>query len=106
MDTRAEKENLKEITRKEAKEKKLSRRREQLQSIIRSKRFPPTHQEIQTVNKRQPESEGKGDTQMKEESKKEIKGYLPVDQHYKRKHSWKSKKKCWYCRSPYHLKKD
>ena len=106
MDTRAEKENLKEITRKDAEEKKLSRWREKLQSIISSKRFPPTHQEIQTVNQRQPKSEGKEDTQIKEESKKERKGYLPVDQHYKRKHSWKSWKKYWYCRSPYHFKKD
>ena len=34
MDIRAEKENSKEITRKEAEEKKINRRRELLQSII------------------------------------------------------------------------
>ena len=56
-----------------------------IRSKIDSKRFPPTHQTIQTASQRQPESEGKEDTQMKEESKEKNKGYLPVNLHFKKK---------------------
>ena len=105
MESRAGKENTRETTRKEAEDNKLKRRKEKIRSKIDSKRFPPTHQTIQTASQRQPESEGKEDTQMKEESKEKSKGYLPVNLHFKKKHSWKSRKKCWYCHSPYHLKK-
>ena len=63
---------------------RIKRRKEKIRSIIES-RFPPTHQTIQTVSQRQPESEGKEDTQMKEESKENKKGYLPVNLHFKKK---------------------
>ena len=106
MESRAGKENTRETTRKEAEDNKLKRRKEKIRSKIDSKRFPPTHQTIQTASQRQPESEGKEDTQMKEESKEKNKGYLPVNLHFKKKHSWKSRKKCWYCHFLSHLKKD
>ena len=106
MEPRGGKETIREIARKEAEENNLKRRKDRIRNLLESKRFPPTHQTIQTASQRQPESEGKEDTQMKEESKEKNKGYLPVNLHFKKKHSWKSRKKCWYCHSPYHLKKD
>ena len=84
MESRAGKENTRKTTRKEAEDNKLKRRKEKIRSKIDSKRFPPTHQTIQTASQRQPESEGKEDTQMKEESKEKNKGYLPVNLHFKK----------------------
>ena len=84
MESRAGKETLRETARKEAEDNKLERRKEKIRSIIDSKRFPPTHQKIQTASQRQPESEGKEDTQTKEESKEKNKGYLPVNMHFKK----------------------
>ena len=84
MEPRAGKETIREIARKEAEDYKLKRRKERIRSIVYSKRFPPTHQTIQTASQRQPESEGKKDTQMKEESKEKSKGYLPVNLHFKK----------------------
>ena len=81
MESRAEKENTRETTRKEVEDNKLQMRKEKIRRKIDSKRFPPTHQTIQTASQRQPESEGKEDTQMKEESKEKNKGYL----HFKKK---------------------
>ena len=79
MEPRAGREITRETAKKEAEDNKLKRRKEKIRSKIDSKRFPPTHQTIQTANQRQPESEGKEETQMKEESKEKNKGYLPVN---------------------------
>ena len=99
MEPRAGREITRETAKKEAEDNKLKRRKEKIRRKIDSKRFPTIHQTIQTASQRQPESEGKEDTQMKEESKEKSKGYLPVNLHFKKKHSWKSRKKCWYCHS-------
>ena len=85
MEPRAGKETIRETARKEAEDNKLKKRKEKIRSILDSKRFPPTHQTIQTASQRQPESEGKEDTQMKEESKEKNKGYLPMNLHFKKK---------------------
>ena len=59
MEPRAGKETIREIARKEAEENNLKRRKDRIRSLLESKRFPPTHQTIQTASQRQPESEGK-----------------------------------------------
>ena len=84
MEPRAGSEITRETAKKEAEDNKLKRRKEKIRSKIDSKRFPPTHQTIQTASQRQPESEGKEDTQMKEESKEKNKGYLSVNLHFKK----------------------
>ena len=94
MEPRAGKETIRETARKEDEDNKLKRRKEKIRSLLDSKRFPPTNKTIQTASQRQLESEGKEDTQMKEESKEKNKGYLPVNLYFKKKHSWKSRKKC------------
>ena len=69
MEPRAGREIIRETEKKDAEDNKLQRRKEKIRSKINSKRFPPTHQTIQTASQRQPEIEGKEDTQTKEESK-------------------------------------
>ena len=93
MEPRAGKETIRETVRKEAEDNKLKRWKRKIKRILDSKRFPPTHKTIQSAIQRQPESEGKEDIQMKEESKENNKGYLPVNLHFKKKYSCKSRKK-------------
>ena len=76
MEPRAGSEIIRETAKKEAEDNKRQRRKEKIRRKIDSKRFPPSHQTIQTANQRQLESEGKEDTQMKEEPKKRNKRYL------------------------------
>ena len=78
----------------------LRRRKEKIQEKLNKARFPPAHKEIQAQPLREQESEAQ--EEKKEAPKK--KQYLPVNQHSKK--FWKSKKRCWYCRSKSHLKKD
>jgi hypothetical protein len=55
MEPRAGKETIREIARKEAEENNLKRRKDRIRSLLESKRFPPTHQTIQTASQIQPE---------------------------------------------------
>ena len=84
MEPRAGKEIIREKVKKEAEDNKLKRRKEKIRSKMDDKRFPTSHEMIQTASQRQPESEGKEDIQMKEESKEKSKGYLPVNLHFKK----------------------
>ena len=81
-------------------ENNLRRRKERIQEKLNKARFPQAHKEIQVQPLREQESEAQ--EEKKEAPKK--KQYLPVNQLSKK--FWKSKKRCWYCRSKSHQKKD
>ena len=97
--TRNDEENMKQ----EKQKWKESLRKEIINKKIFQSRQVLSPTAVQIVHQEQPEHEEQ-EAQKKEETGKK-KEYLPVNQHAK-KHAWKSKKKCWYCHSPYHLKKD
>ena len=63
-----------------------------------------TQEQIEECNE---ESYKRGRTRWAFEAQR--KGYLPLHQHQRKFHSFyrkKKQRKCWYCRSWYHLKKD
>lgn len=84
----------------EAIESKLKFRKERIDKFLFDKRVSSsTH--IQSYSKIEEEQD--------ELLKPRGKGYLPLHQHQRKFHSFyrkKKQRKCWYCRSWYHLKKD
>ena len=86
--------------RQEAIESKLKSRKERINKLLFDKRVSSsTH--VQSCSKIEEEQD--------ELLKPRGKGYLPLHQHQRKFHSFyrkKKQRKCWYCRSWYHLKKD
>jgi len=90
-------------------QKHLNDRKKNIQKILFSKRV---HQSLKEQKKikhlfvlEEPNNIKSNNINPVEEKKEEqdVRGFLDLFQHYK-KSSKRNKKKCWVCKSPYHLK--
>ena len=83
-------------------EYKLKRRKEEIKNILIGKRLQPDHRKVQ----RSITDFIVREEQIKVEEKEDlgVKGY-PNASKYHKKRKKKDKKRCWICKSPYHLKR-
>ena len=83
---------------------KLDNRKERLKEIISKKRLYPVQKQNQSAQQEHKISEGEEVPDQEEVG--EPKGLMNLSKHAKNKKKRKSKKKCWRCKSPHHIKRN